>query len=80
MAVNLLIVINLCSVWVARRPPGYAFVEFDDNRDAMDAIRALDGQCRKNCVLFIIFVVFACIYFSFLTIFSILFIPTFVHC
>ncbi|KAG8640174.1 hypothetical protein MANES_13G031600v8 [Manihot esculenta] len=34
----------LRSVWVARRPPGYAFVEFDDRRDAMDAIRALDGK------------------------------------
>ncbi|CAM8979994.1 unnamed protein product [Rhodiola kirilowii] len=32
------------SVWVARRPPGYAFIEFDDRRDAMDAIRALDGK------------------------------------
>ncbi|KAE8656649.1 Serine/arginine-rich splicing factor RSZ22 [Hibiscus syriacus] len=27
------------SVWVARRPPGYAFIEFDDHRDAKDAIR-----------------------------------------
>ncbi|KAJ9549111.1 hypothetical protein OSB04_021654 [Centaurea solstitialis] len=32
------------TVWVARRPPGYAFVEFDDRRDALDAIRALDGK------------------------------------
>ncbi|KAM7268313.1 hypothetical protein ACFE04_010479 [Oxalis oulophora] len=30
----------LRSVWVARRPPGYAFLEFDDRRDAQDAIRA----------------------------------------
>lgn len=35
---------NQCSVWVARRPPGYAFIEFDDKRDALDAIRALDGK------------------------------------
>uniref|UniRef100_A0A0C9S6A6 TSA: Wollemia nobilis Ref_Wollemi_Transcript_11383_1521 transcribed RNA sequence n=1 Tax=Wollemia nobilis TaxID=56998 RepID=A0A0C9S6A6_9CONI len=34
----------LRSVWVARRPPGYAFIEFDDHRDATDAIRALDGK------------------------------------
>ncbi|CAI9092880.1 OLC1v1028238C1 [Oldenlandia corymbosa var. corymbosa] len=34
----------LRSVWVARRPPGYAFVEFDDHRDAEDAIRQLDGK------------------------------------
>ncbi|KAF4355496.1 hypothetical protein F8388_015250 [Cannabis sativa] len=33
----------LRSVWVARRPPGYAFIEFDDRRDAIDAIQALDG-------------------------------------
>ncbi|KAH9609147.1 hypothetical protein KSS87_002373 [Heliosperma pusillum] len=33
----------LRSVWVARRPPGYAFIEFDDKRDALDAIRQLDG-------------------------------------
>ncbi|XP_047337710.1 serine/arginine-rich splicing factor RSZ22A-like [Impatiens glandulifera] len=32
------------SVWVARRPPGYAFIDFDDSRDARDAIRALDGK------------------------------------
>ena len=31
------------SVWVARRPPGYAFIDFDDRRDAQDAIRDLDG-------------------------------------
>lgn len=30
------------SVWVARRPPGYAFIDFDDRRDAQDAIRDLD--------------------------------------
>ncbi|XP_019417663.1 PREDICTED: serine/arginine-rich splicing factor RSZ22A-like isoform X2 [Lupinus angustifolius] len=32
------------SVWVARRPPGYAFIDFDDHRDAQDAIRELDGK------------------------------------
>ncbi|KAH7730618.1 Sr protein [Aphelenchoides avenae] len=30
-------------VWVARRPPGFAFVEFDDVRDAEDAVKGLDG-------------------------------------
>ncbi|MEI4913994.1 hypothetical protein Q8G39_28500, partial [Klebsiella pneumoniae] len=34
----------LRSVWVARRPPGYAFIDFDDRRDALDAIRDLDGK------------------------------------
>ncbi|XP_010325195.1 serine/arginine-rich splicing factor RSZ22A isoform X1 [Solanum lycopersicum] len=32
------------SVWVARRPPGYAFIDFDDRRDAQDAIKELDGK------------------------------------
>ncbi|KAL5989789.1 hypothetical protein ACLOJK_010683 [Asimina triloba] len=31
-------------VWVARNPPGYAFIEFDDRRDADDAISGLDGK------------------------------------
>ncbi|KAB2624694.1 serine/arginine-rich splicing factor RSZ21 [Pyrus ussuriensis x Pyrus communis] len=34
----------LRNVWVARRPPGYAFIEFDDRRDALDAVQALNGK------------------------------------
>jgi len=30
-------------VWVARSPPGFAFVTFEDKRDAEDATRDLDG-------------------------------------
>jgi len=33
----------LKNVWVARNPPGFAFVEFEDPRDAEDAVRAMDG-------------------------------------
>ena len=36
---------RLRKVWVARRPPGFAFIQFDDIRDAEDAVRALDGRC-----------------------------------
>lgn len=34
----------LRNVWVARNPPGFAFVEFEDRRDAEDAVRGLDGS------------------------------------
>ncbi|XP_067144278.1 RNA-binding protein 1-like isoform X2 [Centruroides vittatus] len=33
----------LRNVWVARNPPGFAFVEFEDPQDAEDACRSLDG-------------------------------------
>lgn len=39
---------TLKSVWVARNPPGFAFVEFEDPRDAEEAIRELDGKMVCN--------------------------------
>lgn len=35
---------KLTNIFVARNPPGFAFVEFDDPRDAADAVKALDGR------------------------------------
>ncbi|ESO12202.1 hypothetical protein HELRODRAFT_63593 [Helobdella robusta] len=32
------------SLWVARNPAGFAFVEFEDVRDAEDAVKTLDGS------------------------------------
>jgi len=34
----------LKNVWVARNPPGFAFVMFEHPRDARDAVRNLDGK------------------------------------
>lgn len=38
---------ELKSVWVARNPPGFAFVEFMEPLDAKDAVHEMDG--RKLC-------------------------------
>ena len=35
-------------IQVARKPPGYAFINFDDHRDAQDAIRDLNGKHNSN--------------------------------
>jgi len=31
------------TVWVARNPPGFAFIEFEDTHDAEDSVRGLDS-------------------------------------
>jgi len=38
------------NIWVAKRPPGFAFVLMDDPRDAEDATKELDGtrMCGKR--------------------------------
>ncbi|XP_073258257.1 serine/arginine-rich splicing factor 3-like [Porites lutea] len=35
---------TLRDVWVARSPPGFAFVHYEDFRDAEEAVRAMDGR------------------------------------
>jgi len=35
---------RLINVWVAKNPPGFAYIDFEDGRDADDAIRGLDGK------------------------------------
>jgi RNA recognition motif-containing protein len=31
-------------IWVARKPPGFAFVDFDDTRDAEDAVAEMNEK------------------------------------
>ncbi|XP_071830808.1 serine/arginine-rich splicing factor 3-like [Apostichopus japonicus] len=41
---------TLRNVWVARNPPGFAFVEFKDHNDAADAVENLDQKiiCKRR--------------------------------
>lgn len=44
LAVGLYPLFSATQVWVARNPPGFAFVWFGDERDATDAVREIDGR------------------------------------
>lgn len=35
---------RLREVWVARNPPGFGFIIFEDQRDAEDAVKEMDGK------------------------------------
>lgn len=34
---------NLTKVWVARNPPGFAFIDFENDDDANEAIKEMNG-------------------------------------
>jgi hypothetical protein len=56
---------RLRKVWVARKPPGFAFIHFEDVRDAEDATRALDGALVVTGVLCLYTCMFAARYAAF---------------
>ncbi|XP_003748583.1 RNA-binding protein Rsf1-like [Galendromus occidentalis] len=42
---------KLNHVWVAQNPPGFAFIEFDDERDASEACNEMNGANVNGCTL-----------------------------
>eukprot|EP00931_Biecheleriopsis_adriatica_P120818 TRINITY_DN95912_c0_g1_i1.p1 TRINITY_DN95912_c0_g1~~TRINITY_DN95912_c0_g1_i1.p1 ORF type:complete len:126 (-),score=18.93 TRINITY_DN95912_c0_g1_i1:78-455(-) len=35
---------RILEIWVARQPPGFAFITYDNDRDADEAANAMDGK------------------------------------
>eukprot|EP00088_Acartia_fossae_P061716 TRINITY_DN7421_c1_g1_i3.p1 TRINITY_DN7421_c1_g1~~TRINITY_DN7421_c1_g1_i3.p1 ORF type:complete len:152 (+),score=34.17 TRINITY_DN7421_c1_g1_i3:31-486(+) len=35
---------KILNVWIAQRPPGFGFILFEEQMDAKDSVRALDGN------------------------------------
>jgi RNA recognition motif-containing protein len=35
---------KIADVWVARKPPGFAFIEYENVDDAKDAVKDMDGR------------------------------------
>ena len=39
---------KVADIWIARNPAGFAFITFDDDRDAEDCVRGLMGKMLGN--------------------------------
>jgi len=35
---------RITDIWVAQKPPGFAFIDYEDDRDAQDAVQGEDGR------------------------------------
>ena len=35
---------KIADIWVARKPPGFAFIEFGNDLDAKEAVKEMDGR------------------------------------
>lgn len=42
---------TITDIWVAQKPPGFAFVTFEDPRDADDAIQEMNNKEIMGCVI-----------------------------
>ena len=47
---------HLRETWVARKPPGFGFIEFEDPRDSTDAVREMDGAVVMVSLFIYLFV------------------------